>query len=59
MWPYITVTTCPSNWLRLSSDQSSWEGGEMKAGCGRSLGDSSSDQSGADIEGIGEMHFGE
>ena len=57
-WPYITITTCPSNCLLHSSGQSRWDGGEMKAGCCRSLGDSSSDQSSADVEGVREMHFG-
>ena len=58
MWPYITITTCPSDCLLHSSDQSSWDGGEMKAGCAGRLGDSSSDQSGANVKGIREMHFG-
>lgn len=58
MWPYITATTCPSDCLLHSSDQSSRDGGEMKAGCARGLGDSSSDQSGANGKGICEMHFG-
>ena len=48
---YVAITTCPSNGLLDTSDQTSWNGGEVKTGCCRSLRDCSSDQCRASEEG--------
>lgn len=60
-WPYVAITTCPSNCLLDTGDQTSWDGGEVKAGSGsgsgRILGDSGSDQCRIDEEGVCELHF--
>ena len=56
-WLYIAIATCPSDCLLNTSDQTSWDGSEMKAGRGRSLCDSGSNQGRADEEGVYELHF--
>lgn len=48
---YVAIATCPSNGLLDTSDQTSWNGGEVKTGCCRSLSDCSSDQCRASEEG--------
>lgn len=53
----IAIAACPSNCLRDTGDQSSWDGCEVKAGSGRSLRDSGSDQCRAKEEGIEELHL--
>lgn len=54
---YVAITACPSNGLLNTSDQTSWNGGEVKTGCGRGLRDCSSDQSRADEESVRKMHL--
>lgn len=57
-WPYFAITTCPSDCLLDTSDQSGGDRGEVKAGAGccRRLGNGGSDQSGSNDEGVCELH---
>ena len=54
MWPYVAITSSPSDGLLDFSDQTSGGRGEVKTGCCscRTLGHSCSDQGGADEDGI-------
>ena len=59
-WPYVAITTCPSDCLLDTSDQRGRDGGEVKAGAGagccRRLRNSSSDQCRTGDEDVCQLH---